>query len=214
MHTAVFKTDDILARIGEQTKLGDLRKIAKEIKKDPVLASELWKSGHFLARMLSILITDVKKLDETDIDDLFRDMAAHPSQEQSQLADWLMANQLVKDKRTIAMMKSWQNDDMPLKRRLFWYYEGRLRWMGQTPPENNAALLDAIEAEISSEAPQVQWAMNFTAGWIGIFDLEHRSRCVEMGEKIGLYKDDFVHKNCTPNYLPEFIDIEARKRGL
>jgi hypothetical protein len=125
-----------------------------------------------------------------------------------------MANQLTKDKKTIALMESWENSSSALQRRAFWYYQGRLRWMGQTPPENNGHLLAAIEANIAKEAPEVQWAMNFTAGWIGIYDKKFRTRCVALGEKTGLYKDEKVSKGCTPNYLPEFIAIESNKRNV
>lgn len=56
--------------------------------------------------------------------------------------------------------------------------------------------------------------MNFTAGWIGIFDKQYRERCIAIGEKMGLYKGEMISKGCTPNYLPEFIAIEANKRKL
>ena len=62
--------------------------------------------------------------------------------------------------------------------------------------------------------PEVQWAMNFSAGQIGVFEPAYRSRCIELGERIGLYKGDPVAKGCTPDYLPEFIRIEAAKRGI
>ncbi|MBO1913633.1 hypothetical protein J4G37_53555, partial [Microvirga sp. 3-52] len=73
-------------------------------------------------------------------------------------------------------------------------------------------LLTAIEAKISQEEPEVQWAMNFTAGWIGVYDEENRVRCIKIGEKTGLYKDEKVSRGCTPSYLPEFITIEVNKR--
>jgi len=61
------------------------------------------------------------------------------------------------------------------------------------------------------EKPEVQWAMNFTAVQIGIFQPEHRSRCITIGEQTGLFRDEVVPKGCTPNYLPEFISIEVAK---
>ncbi len=69
-----------------------------------------------------------------------------------------------------------------------------------------------IEANIAHEAPEVQWAMNFTAGWIGVYDEKNRSRAIKIGEETGLYKGEKVSKGCTPNYLPEFISIEVNKR--
>jgi len=208
------KAENILSQINAQTKLGDLRKIAKEIKRDHELAMELWSGGKFLPRQLAILIMDSKKLSEPVIDTLVNDMQQHPYAERIQLIDWLMANQLAKDKKTIALMEAWEQDPSPLKRRIFWYYQGRLRWMGQTPPPNTESLLTAIEKDIEKETPEVQWAMNFTAGWIGIYEKKYRSRCVQVGEKTGLFKDEKVSKGCTPNYLPEFIRIESGKRNL
>lgn len=198
----------------EPPKLGDLRKIAKELKKDHELALELWETANFHSRLLAILIMDTKRIDEPLLVHLFKDIHAHSSGEANQLADWLMANQLTKNKITIDWMKTWQNDPLPLKRRLFWYYQGRLRWMGQTPPENTSKLIAAIEKDIANEALEVQWAMNFTAGWIGIFDSAYRNRCIAIGESTGLFKNEKVFRNCTPNYLPEFIAIEAAKRNL
>lgn len=208
------KAADILRQIDSKTKLGDLRTMAKEIKKDHALALELWASGDFLPRQLAILIMDSKLLSQVEIDKLDKDMQAHDMNERTQLMDWLMVNQLAKDKKATSLIQSWQNSTSALQRRVFWYYQGRLRWMGQTPPDDTKDLLDAIEKNIANEAPEVQWAMNFTVGWIGVFDSKFRKRCIAIGEKTGLYKGDKVSKNCTPNYLPEFIAMESNKRGL
>jgi hypothetical protein len=37
-------------------------------------------------------------------------------------------------------------------------------------------------------------------------------RIYQAWKAFGLYKDDHVAKNCTPQCLPEFITIEAAKR--
>ncbi|PID15282.1 hypothetical protein CSV63_08945 [Sporosarcina sp. P34] len=206
------KAENILSQINSNTKLGDLRKIAKGIKKDHELAMELWSTEEFLPRLLAILIMDKKLLSQDVLNKLDQDMQNHSFDERNYLMDWLMANQLAKDKKKIALMESWQNSPSALQRRTFWYYQGRLRWTGQTPPDNTADLLSALEARITQEEPEVQWAMNFTAGWIGVYDEINRARCIKLGEKTGLYKDEVVSKGCTPNYLPEFITIEVNKR--
>jgi 3-methyladenine DNA glycosylase AlkD len=208
------QAENILAQINPQTKLGDLRKIAQDIKKDHELAMELWSTEEFLPRQLAILIMDSKLLTQDLIDQLDKDMQTHPYEERIQLMDWLMANQLAKDKKTIALIQSLENSPSPLQRRTYWYYQARLRWTGQTPPENTADLLSAIENRIAKEVPEVQWAMNFTAGWIGVYEKKYRDRCVALGEKTGLYKGDMVSKGCTPHYLPEFIAMESGKRNI
>ena len=121
---------------------------------------------------------------------------------------------LAEDPVSIALIESWENSLSALQRRVFWYYQARLRWTGQTPPANTAELLTKIEANIAGEEPVVQWAMNFTAGWIGVYEKQFRGRCISIGEKTGLYKGEKVSKGCTPGYLPEFIAIESNKRNL
>ena len=51
------KAEKILTQITDKnTKLGDLRTIAKEIKKDHELAMELWSTKKYLAKQLIILM--------------------------------------------------------------------------------------------------------------------------------------------------------------
>lgn len=197
---------------GEGTKLGDIKKRGKEIKRDHALAMELWSIGGYHPRLLSCLIFDHKLLTGGVIEKLAADMLEHDEKERNQLADWLLANQLMKGKKTVALIETWEGSASPVLRRLFWYHQARLRWTGQTPPENSGTLLDALERDITGAPPEVQWAMNFCAGQIGVHEPKFRSRCIELGERTGLYKDDPVAKNCTPSYLPEFIRIETAKR--
>ena len=208
------KAEKILSQINTKTKLGDLRNIAKNIKTDHDLAMELWSTGKFFPRLLAILIMDNKLVSQDLINKLDKDMHTHPFDERNQLMDWFMANQLTKNKKTIALIESWENSLSALQRRVFWYYQARLRWTGQTPPANTPELLSKIEANIAKEEPEVQWAMNFTAGLIGVHEKQYRNRCITLGEKTGLYKGEMVSKGCTPDYLPEFIAIESNKRNL
>ena len=108
-------------------------------------------------------------------------------------------------------MESWEKSSSKLQRRVFWYYQARLRWMGNTNHSNTESLLSSIEKDLMKEEPEVQWAMNYTAGQIGKWQEQYRDRCISIGEKTGLYKDEVVAKNCVPNYLPKFIPIEVAK---
>lgn len=202
--------------VGEVTKgtpkMGDLKKLGKEIKKDHNLAMELWSSGEFYPRLLGILIFDSKLLTENVLEQLASDMLRHDTVERNQLADWLLANQLSKDKKLVALIATWEKHPSPIMRRLFWYHQARLRWAGQVPPDNTEDLLVSLENDMANAEPEVQWTMNFCAGQIGIHEPKFRSRCIKLGEELGLYKGERVPKNCTPSYLPEFIRIEVAKR--
>jgi 3-methyladenine DNA glycosylase AlkD len=202
----------IYSQISKETpKLSDLRKIAKEIKKDHDLAMELWATGEYYPRLLSILIMDNNLLPQEGIDRLAAEMNSHDYDQRTKLADWLLANQLTKTKKTKSLIETWEQHPSPLLRRLFWYNQARLRWTGQTPPDNTPYLLASLQKNMAKEEAEVQWAMNFSAGQIGIYEPTYRSQCIELGERLGLYKDDPVPRGCTPDYLPEFIRIEAAK---
>jgi 3-methyladenine DNA glycosylase AlkD len=196
----------------KSTKLGDIKKRGKEIKTNHELGMALWSIGGYHPRLLSTLIFDKKLLTQDVIEKLAADMLDHEENEMSQLADWLLANQLMKHKMTVALIVTWQESASPILRRLFWYHQARLRWTGQTPPENSGKLLDSLECDMVNAPPEVQWAMNFCACQIGVHEPKYRSRCIRLGKKTGLYKDDPVAKNCTPSYLPEFVRIEVAKR--
>lgn len=208
----IAETSKIISELSqENVKMGDIKKIAKEIKRDHELGMKLWVTGELNPRLLAILILDKKQLTQELIDQLAADMLKLDDDEQNKLSEWFMANQLMKDKKLAARMETWEDAPSPILRRLFWYHQGRRRWMGKTPP-GSAELLDSLESDMGSAEPNVQWAMNFCAGWIGVFEPELRPRCVKLGEKLELYKGDPVSRNCTPSYLPEFISIEAAKR--
>ncbi|NNC83717.1 MAG: hypothetical protein HKN79_09070 [Flavobacteriales bacterium] len=208
-----FEAKDILNQFhSDSTKLGDLKKMAREIKKDHDLAMELWASGEYYPRLLATLILDKNTLDQEMIDRLDKDLESHTSEERNHIMEWLMANQLTKSKRTLSLIESWEKSSSALQRRTYWYHQARLRWTGQKSPENTEELLDKIESTLAKEEPDVQWAMNFTAAWIGVFDERYRKRCIQIGEQTGLYKDEVVARGCTPNYLPAFIQTEVDKR--
>lgn len=114
------KAENILLQINSKTKLGDLRTIAKDIKIDHELAMELWSTEAFMPRLLAILTMDKKLLSEDVLNQLDKDMRIHAFDERNYLMDWLLANQLAKDKKNIALMKLWENSPSALQRRAFW----------------------------------------------------------------------------------------------
>ncbi len=205
------KAEEIIGKLKENSPLGEIRKIAKEIKTDQSLAMELWESEQVSPRLLAILIME-KNLSQEFVDKFAKDIQIHDIDDRNKLTDWLLANKLMKTKKNTSMMLTWQDDPSPVLRRLFWYYQARLRWTGKNPLKNEDELLSEIEEKIADESPEVQWAMNFTAAQIGIFEEDYRDRCIDFGKQLGLYVDEVVPRNCTPNYLPEFIRIEVGKR--
>ena len=207
-----FNIETLYQQLGDTPKMGDIRKLAKEIKKNHDFALELWESDKYALMLLALLCMDPKQLNQDTLIQFDADISSHFDKEKNILMDWLMANQLLKDKNLKELVETWIDSPLPLQRRTYWYAQGRARWSGQENPPNTEALLTRIEKDIQTEDPDVQWAMNFVAGWIGIYQEQYRDRCIQLGLDTQLYINEKVSKGCTPTYLPEFIRIEVDKR--
>jgi len=208
------KAKDTIQKIhSDKINMGGIKKIAKSIKKDHDLAMELWNTKEYYERMLAVLIMDKNRLDIELIERLASEAQIHDEKQRNYISDWLLANQMTKSKKTTSLMETWEQHKLPMLRRLFWYYQARLRWTGKTEHDNTAHLVESIEKNLADEQPEVQWAMNFCAAEIGIHDAQYRKQCIQMGERIGLYKEEKATKGCTTNYLPEFIRIEVGKKA-
>lgn len=82
------KASELLNQINlDLTKLGDLRKLAKTIKKDHGLALEMWSTNTFKPRLFAILIMDTKCLNQTIINQFCSDIEGHCTEEALQLMD-------------------------------------------------------------------------------------------------------------------------------
>lgn len=197
----------------ENPMMGKLKKRAAEIKKDHDLAKELWDTGGYSARLFAALIMDKALLDLPAIEGLADDLMEMSDTHRNRISEWLMANQLMKSAKTKKLLDTWEHHSSPVLRRLYWYHQARLRWTGKVPVDNANDLMASLQKNMGDEHPDVQWTMNFCAGWIGVYQPEFRDECVALGEKLGLYKGEKMVKGCTPNYLPAFIEVEVAKRA-
>ncbi|HEU0012074.1 MAG TPA: DNA alkylation repair protein [Longimicrobium sp.] len=188
-----------------------IREIAKEQGKNAEVAAHLWKDGGFSARMLSLLMLDLKAVDVAHMERLISDIEAVDGKEQSQLLDWLIANVIMKKAALKNETARWREDPSTIKQRVFWSVQAR-----SVRVENHALneeLLEHIERELPAAGEKVQWNMNWCAAQIGIADEHLRSRCIALGERVGLYRDYKVSKGCTSPYLPIWIGSVVGKKA-
>ncbi|HEX8275837.1 MAG TPA: DNA alkylation repair protein [Longimicrobiaceae bacterium] len=189
----------------------EIRTIAKELGKSPDLAAHLWKSGGFNARMLSLLILDLKAADVPYMERLVSDLEAADAKEQSQLLDWLIANVIMKKAPLKKATEKWRDDPSTLRQRVFWSVQARS--VRAENHELNEQLLEHVEEELAGASEKVQWNMNWCAAQIGIADERLRGRCIALGERLGLYRDYKVSKGCTSPYLPIWIGSVVGKKA-
>lgn len=187
-------------------RLGDIRKLAAQIKTGDELAKALWGTGNVDARLLAILLVKPKDLSRDDLDRMVR------SADFVHVADWLSAYVVKKHRDKEALRQEWMDDPDPWAGRAGWSLTSER--IGKKPEGLDLpALLDRIESEMASAAPEVQWTMNFCLAGIGIHFPEHRERAVAIGEKLGIYRDYPVSKGCTSPFAPIWIEEMVRRQG-
>jgi 3-methyladenine DNA glycosylase AlkD len=187
-------------------QLGDIRKVAKQIKTNHALALELWATGNVDAQFLATLIMEPKKLSAQEMDRLVRSISF------VRVADWLLSYVLANfpDKETLRT--DWMDDDDRWAARAGWQLTASR--VAKSPDGLDLpALLDRIESEMTEARPEVQWTMNNTLATIGIHHPKLRKRAIAIGEKLGVYRDYPVSKGCTSPFAPIWIDFMVSRQG-
>jgi 3-methyladenine DNA glycosylase AlkD len=187
-------------------RLGDLRVLAKKIKKNHALALALWETGNVDARLLATLLIKPKTLSADEMDRMVRSVTF------VQVADWLNSY-VVKhhpDKETLR--QGWMATDDPMAARAGWTLTTE-RVVKSPEGLDLPALLDRIESEMGNAAPEVQWTMNCSLAEIGIHFPDHRERALAIGETLGIYRDYPVSKGCTSPFAPIWINEMVSRQG-
>ena len=187
-------------------KHGDIRVLAKKIKADHKLAMSLWETGNIDAQYLAILLIKPKDLSAREVDRMARSVTF------AWVADWLN-NYVVKqhpDKETLR--QEWMATDDRWAARSGWSLTAE-RVVKSPDGLDPRGLLDRIASEMGTADPVVQWTMNSTLAEIGIHFPKHRKRAIDIGEKLGVYRDYPVSKGCTSPFAPIWIDFMVTRQG-
>ena len=185
--------------------MGDIRKVAAEIKTDHELALSLWKSGNLDARLLAILIMKPKNLSPAELDAMVR------SARIPQLADWLNSYLVKNHPDKESLRSKWMHTDDPWAARAGWNLTAA-RIARSSDGIDLPALLDRIASEMPGADPAVQWTMNSCLAGIGIHHAKHRRRAIALGESMGIYRDYPVSKGCTSPFAPIWIAEMVRRQ--
>ncbi len=180
-------------------RMGDIRKVAKQIKNNLELGVELWESGIIEAQMVAILIMKPKELSVEQLDKMVREMTF------TWVADWFNSYLVKKHPENERLRKLWMQAEDPMAARAGWNLTS-IRIAKKDTSVDLPAILDRIEAEMKEADPLVQWTMNFALVEAGINHPEYRKRALEIGEKLELYKDFPVSKGCTSPFAPIWIN--------
>lgn len=187
-------------------KMGDIRSVAKELKTNHALAMELWATGKLEARLVAVLILKPKDLTVGTLEGMVSEAKF------TQLADWLNSYVVKKHPSKEAVREAWMDSSDPMLARSGWSLtaEKISEFAGEL---EMGALLDRIEKEMLTAPAPAQWTMNYVLANIGIYSAPHRERALEIGERLGIYRDYPVSKGCTSPFAPIWIREIVKRQG-
>lgn len=183
--------------------LADLRELAKQIKTNHELGMELWATGNQDARLLGSLIMKPKLLSPDELRSMMAEI------DFTKLADWFGKNVILKTGHAETLRDEWRDSSHPCSARIGWWLCSRAIEGGKLDHDE---LLDRIEAEMASAPPAKQEAMNWCLVEIGIHDESRRARALEIGERLGVYRNYPVAKGCISPFAPTWINWALSQR--
>lgn len=186
-------------------KMGDIRAIAKQIKTDHALGLALWQTGNIDARFVAILTMKPKQLSPKEVEALAKSI------DFATVADWFASYILKEYPGKDQFREQWMNGKNKWLARLGW---GLMAGKITREPDglDIGQLLDRIEAEMPGAPNEIQWTMNTALAQIGINHAAYRKRALEIGERLGVYRDYPVSKGCTSPFAPIWINEMVRRQ--
>ncbi|MDB5098030.1 MAG: hypothetical protein JWM80_2451 [Cyanobacteria bacterium RYN_339] len=193
----VYRKQGIAQALG--VMMGDIRALAKPLKKQHALGLELWASGWYEARVLATLLLDPKALTEEAC------VTLAESCDSAQVLDKLTDYVLTATKWAEPLRARWLDLDEPLLGRAGWNLMIAAVQADKQGVLDLAGLLAKIEAELPAAPRPKKEAMNMCLVMIGVHHPAYTARAIAAGERLGRWDDRPVHKGCTSSYPPEWI---------
>lgn len=185
--------------------LGKLRALAKRLKTQQELACRLWETGDTAAKMLATLICRPKAFGRDELDVMLR------SARTPKVHDWLVNYVVKRNPYAEELRPAWSTDPDPVVASAGWALTSER--VAKKPEDLDLTeLLDTIEAKMKDAPARLQWAMNQCLAQIGIEHAEHRSRAIDIGERLQVLKDYPTSPGCTSPFAPVWITEMVRRK--
>jgi 3-methyladenine DNA glycosylase AlkD len=185
--------------------LGKLRQLAKRLKTQHELASELWDTDDTAARLLALLICRPKLYEPDELDAMLREARA------PKVHDWLVNYVVKKNPHAEELRERWFSDPDPVMASAGWALTTER--VAKSPEGLDlTGLLDTVESEMKDAPDRLQWEMNTTLATIGIQHPDHRPRAMDIGERLEVLKDYPTPPGCTSPFAPAWIAEMVRRQ--
>jgi 3-methyladenine DNA glycosylase AlkD len=127
--------------------------------------------------------------------------------------DWLVSYVVKKSPHAEELRTAWSADPDPVVASAGWALTTD-RVVKKPEGLDLPGLLDVIEAEMKDAPDRLQWAMNGCLAQIGIEHPEHRTRAIDIGERLRVLEDYPTPPNCTSPYAPTWITEMVRRQSV
>lgn len=185
--------------------MGDIRKLAKQLKKNHALGLALWESGNTDARILATMILDAKAFSADELETMVASLSY------DSLLDKLVDAVVAPSPHADALRERWRHSADESLGRAGWRLVVDRVSDKKAKPLDAESLLTEIEVGLRAAPPRIQWAMNHALVEIAMRHPELRDRCLAMGERLGVYAEMKVAKGCTSAYAPAWIAALAAR---
>lgn len=125
--------------------------------------------------------------------------------------DWLVNYVVKKNPHAEELRPAWSADEDPVVASAGWALTTE-RVAKKPEGLDLSAILDIVEAEMKDAPDRLQWAMNHCLAQIGIDHADHRSRAMDIGERLQVLKDYPTSPGCTSPFAPVWITEIVRRR--
>lgn len=201
------KTREVNEKHGDDhgVNLSKLRALAKRLKTQQELACRLWETDDTAARLLALLICRPKAFERDELDLMLRETRT------PKVHDWLVNYVVKKNPHSEELRLTWSADPDPVVASAGWALTTE-RVAKKPESLDLAELLDVIEAQMKDAPDRLQWAMNHCLAQIGIEHAEHRTRAMDIGERLQVLKDYPTSPGCTSPFAPIWITEMVRRQ--
>ncbi len=179
-------------------RMGDIRNVAKAIKTNHALGQELWQTRNADARLLAILVLRPRDLSNDELEQMVAEGTC------AQLADWLNSYVVKQHPQKETLRQRWMQSDDPWLARAGWSLTAE-RVEKSPDGLDLEALLERIERDLVRALAPTQWTMNGCLAVIGIGFVALRQRALDIGERLGVYRDYPCSRGCTSPFAPIWI---------
>lgn len=191
-------------------KIGDLKVLQKQIKKDHALALALYDTGNSDAMYLAALIADPQRMTKAQVRSWLKGAYWH------MLAEYTVPWVAAESRFGAELARSWIDSPKELTAIAGWFTWSSL--VGITPDDDLdldelAALLDRVRAEVHTAKNRVKYAMNGFVIAVGAFVEPLLPKAKAVAKAIGTVEVDHGDTSCkTPNAFDYLTYMEEKGR--